>query len=299
MKSLFSFLTLLVSTALLCGSAAAQASLELAIEADPDRPVLGEPVLLLVSLRNGGKEPVEVARHLAADFAHVDYYVTPPGGEERRFRAWAIKDATAPAWTLAPGEALQDEARIFFGPNGWTFPEPGRYEVRAVYQGAVRSNRLVLDIEEPRNSASREAADLFLTSNEVGYFLLLEGGDHLHEAVDRLERVSRLRGRAPHAAAANLALGLSLAYDFADFTEGRLRHAYPEAAAQHLADARDGARSFHQALHSRRGLVRSLRELGEEAGASDASDELDALLEERLPEHAIWAREIRERVPAR
>jgi hypothetical protein len=270
--------------------ALAAPGLVLDLQADPEPYVLGEPVVLTVSLRNVGTRSVEVGAHLAPDFANVEYFVTPPArpGETartQRFRPWAIKEPAAPTTRLESGQALEELAPIFYGGGGWTFGAPGTYLVRAVYRGELSSNLAVVEVEEPAEPAVRDAAETFLGSPEVGRFLILGGGDHLAEGMARLERVARARG-TPHAVAAELALGINLSYDHPDFRTGRLRRAHPARALAHLEEAKRGAGRLDTTLRSRQALAGLLERSGQQSRAAAERHELEQVLRARFPERA-------------
>ncbi|MEJ7636527.1 MAG: hypothetical protein WKF75_00695 [Singulisphaera sp.] len=224
-----------------------QKGLELGIRADKDRFLLGEPVVLYVTLRNVGQAPTQVARLLDPEYDFVKYQVKEPDGDLVPFVPWAIKDHPAPQERLAPGESVQDVAKIFYGGQGWTFQQPGKYEITATYQSNVRSNSLAITVVEPEDRAARRAADLFLGSDEAGRFLLLEGGDHLSGGMRHLKQVVEEFPETPHANYANYALGSNLLVDFANFKENK-----PAKRSRPASDYLEKARAKPAGLFIRR-----------------------------------------------
>jgi hypothetical protein len=257
--------------------AQAQDRLELRIAADKDQYQLGEPVILYVTLRNAGVNPVEVARLLSPEYEFVKYRVKEPGGETVQFVPWAIKDHPAPSQRLAAGGEVHGVAKIFYGGHGWTFQRPGSYEVTATYRDQVTSNPLKITVAEPRDQATRRAAEVFLGSDEAGRFLLLEGGDHLSEGIRHLQQVAQEFGDTPHATYANYALGASLMSDFADFKANRLRKAEPRTARDYLERASARPVGRFDTARSNVLLLDAYSKLGEQQKADAVRRELNRI----------------------
>ncbi|OPY46742.1 MAG: hypothetical protein A4E47_00509 [Methanosaeta sp. PtaU1.Bin028] len=227
-----------------------QDGLTLDIRSDKESYQLGEPVILYVTMRNEGQQTASVLSPLDPEYGFVNYMIVDASGEERRFLPYAHIDAENPSQQLAPGEEIQGVAKIFFGGDGWTFEEPGSYQVYAAYQDSLRSNTLTVQIDAATDQNSAEAADLFLGSEEVGKFLYFEGGDHLKEGVNLLEQVARQFPDTPHATYANFALGNNLLTDFANFQTNQLRRADPTAAVQYLEVARENPVSSYYTVQT-------------------------------------------------
>jgi hypothetical protein len=257
--------------------AQAQDRIELRITADKDQYPLGEPVILYVTLKNNGVNPVEVARLLSPEYQFVKYRVKEPGGETVPFVPWAIKDHPAPSQRLAPGDEVHGVAKIFYGGQGWTFQRPGSYEITATYRDQVPSNTLKITVVEPQDQATRRAAEVFLGSDEAGRFLLLEGGDHLTEGIRHLQQVAQEFGDTPHATYANYALGANLMSDFADFKASRLRKAEHRTARDYLERA--SARPVGRFDRARTNvlLLDTYSKLGEQGKAEAVRRELNRI----------------------
>ncbi len=275
----------------------AQEVLTLQIQVDKEQFDLGEPVVLYVTLRNAGSQAVEVLHFLEPEFGYAEYLITGPDGEELKFRPSALVDHPEPYQLLAPGEEIQGEAKIFFGGAGWTFANPGTYNVRAAYlgTGGVVSNTITISVLQPTSAAARAAAQQFINSEEVGYFLLFEGGDHLTEGMQRLELVAQNYSQTPHAAYANYALGNNLLQDFANFRTNSMRAADPQRAIAYLERAQLSTVSLYQTMHTHLSLARGYTLIGNSERATAVRGQLNNLISVRYPAFRRLADEIIQR----
>jgi outer membrane protein OmpA-like peptidoglycan-associated protein len=81
---------------------------------------------------------------------------------------------------LLPGERTEQTVPIYFGDEGWTFPEPADYEVRARLQ-------LGSDAEDTVSEAVQiSVVDAHTPNDEAALRPLLNGGRRLNDAVGRL-----------------------------------------------------------------------------------------------------------------
>jgi hypothetical protein len=191
----------------------------LRLELDPPktRYLVGEPVTLTVGLENTGSAPQEILDLLDPTFGFLNVEIQRPGSavfEPFRPAVRAYTRGGTPR-TLASGESVHAEVKLFFGAEGWTFEQAGEYVVRADYPAdALVSNRrlkspeVTLTIEEPASEMAQRASDL-MRGTEQGLFLLFNGGDHLRKGRESLEKVAQEAGTTPFAPAAQLALGRS------------------------------------------------------------------------------------------
>jgi hypothetical protein len=180
---------LIMLSLLLISRAPAMAQpVDVALTADRTEFMLGEPVVVLVALTNKGQEPLSVSPQLGPEGGNLEYRITGPDGQEKAFSPLFVEDR-ANFRTLAQGETVRGAARIFYGGNGFSFPDPGTYSVVASYRDS-RSSPLRLKVLPPQTNAEREQARLILGQNEVGLFLMLEGGDELAEAQKNIEQLT-------------------------------------------------------------------------------------------------------------
>ncbi|RKZ70257.1 MAG: hypothetical protein DRR19_33490, partial [Candidatus Parabeggiatoa sp. nov. 1] len=234
------------------------------IKANKASYVVAEPVVLYVSLQNTSNEPIELqVGSLIPLYGVAQYKIhrleddnddsTPP------FRPYARGDVVfIPPEEFAPGKILREEVKLFFGAWGWTFAEPGTYEVRAyIRDSGLVSNTITVRIQAPADEQTAQAAKLFLESpEEVGLLLFWEGGDHLTDGLQRLERVASQFPDTSHATYANLVLGTRLIDDFANFVENRLRPEDPAGAIPFLEKAKQNPVGFYDILHTHMSLYR-------------------------------------------
>lgn len=196
-------------------------ALKLRLEAPKRSYVVGEPIVLTVSLHNEGTQPQQVIPLLAPEQQFLALELQAPGATEfEAFRPAILRDARGVrARALQPGESLYAEAKVFFGSNGWTCKEPGRWRIRADFpaagegsaafdeaNGRIQSAPLEIEVLAPRTSPERRARDLIL-GHQQGMYLLLGGGDHLKTAASRLRALAAEAPNAAQAPAVSLALG--------------------------------------------------------------------------------------------
>jgi len=273
----------------------ARESVALEIKADKRAFTLGEPIIIYVSLTNTGRTATEVMRILEPDAGFVEYWVKRPDGKDAAFLPWAHKDHPSPLQRLSPGEAVRAEAKIFFGGDGWTFTKPGRYEIRAVYLKRVNSNRLTVTVLPTADEATKRAADLFLRSDEVGKFLLFEGGDHLSDGIRRLKQAANQFPQTPHASYANFALGANLMQDFVNFKVNRLRRADPHRAIKYLEKARAYPLTFHYTVNTHLSLIEGYKRVGDSRKAKTVSVDLERVISTKFRDFQPLLKDIRKR----
>jgi outer membrane protein OmpA-like peptidoglycan-associated protein len=114
----------------------AQASVELRIQALPAPYPLGYPLAVRLMARNTGSAALPIKGRLSPSYGIVRI-------EHRRAGQAEWSDLEPLAWfepvsdeeaLLLPDERTEHTVPIYFGEDGWTFPEPGRYEIRARMQ---------------------------------------------------------------------------------------------------------------------------------------------------------------------
>lgn len=254
--------------------------LVLKVEANQADYLLGEPVVLYVSLLNSSDEEVQMPLELKPVSGFVHYQVRQQGslnGSESLFFPWATLDYIVdPIEKFYPGQIVREEVKLFFGSMGWTFQEPGTYEITAKMGEELSSNTVTITVDAPTDKQTIAAAELFLGSVQVGFFLLFEGGDHLKEGIQRLKQVATQYPETPHATYANQALGNRLVNDFADFLEKRLRPEDPASALPFLEKAQQKPISFYDTLHTHLSLYEAYTKLN---NISEADSTITKLVE--------------------
>ena len=232
-----------------------QNPLQLKLETPKASYVAGEPVVLTVGLHNTGTTNQFVLPLLDPKYRFLNVEIKAPGRADfDAFQPVLIADARGVKFQkLSPGESYHDEARIFFGADGWACKEPGEYIVRADYpapsgdgaprdDGArIQSTELRFVVTEPTTSSARRARELILGPQE-GLYLVLGGGDHLKDATANLKQVVQDAPTAPQAAAVRLALGTAALNPTIDPTTKVQSQPRVDEAKRHL----DAVRSSEQ-----------------------------------------------------
>ena len=180
-----------------------------------DRPVLhfAEPVMLRTLLTNTSNRTVEVPKFLLdpkAGFIEISIRRVHAGSNvgmagaasfapvmQRCFQWDAADDMR-----LNSGESMEDDVNLTFGSAGFSFAEPGTYDVYALLvlfdnvaqrELVARSNTVRLRISAPRSvDDEHDALDFFVPS--VGMYIALGGAPTLKAARSRLESIVDRRG---------------------------------------------------------------------------------------------------------
>jgi hypothetical protein len=227
-----------------------------------------------LKVQNTSEVAVQAPIRVEPEYGIVQYLVTNSSGDERLFEPWAFMEVEETYGEIAPNESAIGTAKLFFGAHGWTFRTPGRYRVVARH-GEIPSNAVEIDVEAATHSA-QAAAELLFDDPEAGFFLLLNGGDHLKSGIATLNSI---RNTYPHSALsgyANFSLGSNLAKPFRDLSTGEVRDADPETALAYLIDSVDQLRdrsSFYYTLSAHNELAGVYGDVGATAFAMN-----DALL---------------------
>ena len=155
-----------------------QMSVELRIQAMPAAYPLGYPVAIRVLARNLGNEALPIKGRLNPSYGVVRIEYRRPGTED-----WNVVEPLA--WfepvgdeyaMLLPGERTEQTVPIYFGDEGWTFPQPGDYEARARLQ---LGSDAVETVSEP---VQISVVDAHTPDDEAALRPLLDGGRRLNDA---------------------------------------------------------------------------------------------------------------------
>lgn len=207
-----------------------------------------QPVLLTVELINNTGRSMELPKFLLdpkAGFLELVIKrrttLVNGGGSENKtvFRPIihrCFDMQLAQADVIPQGGKLVDNVNLTFGSAGFTFIEPGEYEVTAVFMWqkgwqdirTVKSNPLNIRIAYPKtDEEERDGQNLF--RRDVGYYFALGGSDVLSEAEDVLnEIVERRQRRAktvtdPLVANIMRSKAINQSRDFILYSEGKYR----------------------------------------------------------------------------
>ncbi len=219
--------------------------LELQLSPPPTGPLFGfgTPVFLTASLANKGIEQIDVP----------DFYLDPKSGfleilVKRQVikadnRLLKFKPVISRCYdignyihdVLKPGQSMSNNVNLTFGSSGFTFAEPGNYEITAVlsmysgnYNYVVKSLPLFIRIEYPK-TREEELDALNIFNKDVGYYLALGGSDYLTGAESKLEEVrARRQGiekiiTDPLVAYITRCMAINLTRDFVSYREGKFK----------------------------------------------------------------------------
>jgi hypothetical protein len=205
----------------------------------------GQPAVAYLQLTNRGSEPISLIDQLSPEYEVVKFYIRKDTNQEIQFIPYTLVDSLAHSISISPGDSIRASAKIFFGSGGYTFPKPGKYQIKATYNGIVdeptsviNSNIAEIRITAPANDEERDQVNLVM-GDEQGLFLLFEGGDHLSSGRQKLKELTEKYPRSVLAGYAHTALGVNLSEDFANFKENKVRKADVKQSVSHLESAKD------------------------------------------------------------
>jgi hypothetical protein len=253
--------------------AAQQRQLTLSLESAKAEYALGEPLYLTARLRNAASTAVKLPKQLNPKYGNLSVQVLGPGGRRIGFFPLSALDDDAPPEDLAPGAELSEVFSVFFGSQGWTFSQPGEYQVRAAYRSPVQgqgepvySNSLKLTVTTGDGSG-----DFLVNSGEAsrqaGKFLVWQSGDHLRKGIAHLESLLERFPESVLADYVRLAFGRNLSQPFQDYSAGRVRPPNCPAALEHLRRVRDAQLPPYLRIHKNLSHASCLVRLNEKRAA--------------------------------
>jgi hypothetical protein len=229
--------------------AAEKPSLDVSLETQRHRVLTHEPLLLTIGIHNRSDHAQSVLPLIDPNFGYLEIEVKRPmAAEFTRFRPAMLADAgdVAPI-ALAPNASLHEEVPIFFGSDGWTFDEPGEYQLRARYSpsdlddrvdSSIESEAIRLTVSGPTTACDAEFGNAFSESSGA-LFLLYRGGARFQDAHKRLREAVVECPRSPYAPYAKLALGVAAVREAQQM-------AAIESSREHLAVASRYLRSLYE-----------------------------------------------------
>jgi hypothetical protein len=234
-----------------------------------DRVLLGEPLTLVVLLRNCSAESVEVRDLLRPEYGLLGVRIAHPQHEnEQIYNAPVYRDGRGKGYVeLAPGEVLPATVPVYFGQNGWQLDAPGAYTFQADYSVddvALTSNVVSVQIENPASEAQRSAARTFMSPAAATYYYLGGGDD---AGADALRALIAEQPESSWAAYARLGLAIDLANDGNNSLQAESCRSLEESVDE-VAD------DWIIALRGYEALSNCLRESGLESDVSRAREKL-------------------------
>lgn len=188
------------------------------LQAQPAAYPLGYPIAVRVSVTNTGEEPLPLKRRLNPGYGllQIEYRVEN-SGEWRALQplTWFEPTSNTEA-VLEANERTEETIPIYFGEDGWTFPSPGDYEVRARLRLSdstpdALSDAVPVSVIEPQTDMDRAAlAPLLNAEGELDVDLgrLLSFGGRIGRLADMtpLESITALYGETSLGSALRLTL---------------------------------------------------------------------------------------------
>jgi len=205
--------------------------------------LLGQPAIAYLSLINNTDQTISLINSFDPKYDFVKF-VIEQNENVTQFIPYSMVDAVPKTMKLDPGKSIHGNAKIFYGSNGYTFPDPGVFKIKAVYHGLVypskviESNIIEVKIRAPKNKEEEEQVNL-IKGEEQALFLLFEGGDHL---VNGIKNITELAEKYPNTvlgAYANASLGIHLSKDFKDLVQNKIRKPNIDSSNKFLSTAKD------------------------------------------------------------
>lgn len=196
--------------------------LRLRVKASDERPMLGSPVVLEISLCAERTQLVHQREQLHPKYGNVHVAISRPRGDVITHQP-PVRHCADPD-LLVSGNSEEQPISAYIGYDaaaGQIFEDPGTYRVRASYVApdgsVIVSNITTLRVTAPRTDADERVADLLL-GDQAGMTLTLLGSDsrHLSEGIAALETVAEEHSEHPGAVYAKAALGVNAARPFTE-----------------------------------------------------------------------------------
>jgi hypothetical protein len=207
-----------------------------------------QPVLLTLELRNISGRTLNIPHEmLDPKSGFLEIMVRRLGRRRRKLsedqfvftpiinRCWDFKLTGADI--VPSGGSMTNNVNLTFGSAGFTFAEPGNYEITAVLSiydrtrgvdQIARSTPLRIRVAYPQSlDEERDVIDIF--RKDVGYYLALGGSDILTDAAETLEEIrQRRQGKAKEITdplVANIVRAQAINYsrDFISYQDGKYK----------------------------------------------------------------------------
>lgn len=180
-----------------------------------DRVLLGEPLTLLVTLRNCSSEKIEVRDLLGVEYGLMSILIGHPQSEQEQVYAPLVRrNGRGRGYVdLDAGEILTAVVPVYFGRDGWQVDTPGLYTFKAEYfvdEIAMTSNIVSVSIVAPQSDEDLAAAEKLMNA-DAATFLYLGGGED--KGAEQLRALVANSPDSPWADYANLGLAIELAAD--------------------------------------------------------------------------------------
>ncbi|MBM0105189.1 OmpA family protein [Steroidobacter sp. S1-65] len=191
---------------------------EIRLQAQPAPYPLGYPVGVRVMVTNRGEEALPIVGRLNPRYGMLTFDYREAGAEEWQtlqpmsfFEPTNDEDALLP-----PGAQTEQTVPVYYGQDGWTFPAPGDYQLRARLQlgpseREIMSEPLQISVTAPTTDQDREALQPLLDAdgqlaNDIGRLLYFGGRIGERDDIAPLEMTAQQFGHTALGAAMRLTL---------------------------------------------------------------------------------------------
>lgn len=178
-----------------------------------DRALLGEPITLIVALRNCSTEVKRVRDLLGPEFGVLTVSIGHPQSEQAQIYSPPVRrDGRGRGYVdLAAGEIQSARVPVYFGRDGWQIDAPGSYTFQAEYfvdEFSMTSNAVSVTIDNPQSEADLSAARRLMSPDAATYYFLGGGNEN---GADELRALAAERPGSTWAGYANLGLAIASA----------------------------------------------------------------------------------------
>ena len=207
-----------------------------------------EPLHCELKLACKGKEEIEISDQLDPSFGVIAVYIQKPDGTVVRFRPLmtACVDGCE-TQALKPGLPFYQDLHLTYGRDGFSFDEPGSYQIRAVYHGGegltTYSNVLSVYVGAPANREIESLAADFFDPNKGE--LLAVGPSASSQFTAQVDFFRELVDRIPDTAVGRHIAGYLAMVDgiaFKDLVRIRVQEVGAPRTALHLTTTKANAK---------------------------------------------------------
>lgn len=229
--------------------------------------LLGEPLTLLVELRNCGKSSQRIRDLLSVEFGLLAVWMRAPRSDKEEIYQSPVKrDGRGARYVeLGAGETISAFVPVYLDSQGWNLADAGYYRFRAEFPVTgviVRSKEIEVSVRPPPDEVSAAAARAMMHPSAARH-LLLEGGDP--KGREQLRYIAEKYAGSPWASYARLSLAADAAATSSSEKSAACRDL--EAAAGRVPD-------WISALRGHEVLIRCLLATGERERAQRISRDI-------------------------
>lgn len=193
-----------------------------------------EPVSIEIRLRNRTSKPLDVDTNVDPEFGSVTIMIKSPDGAVKQYQPLMCKLVEVKKRKLMSETKTQTGTDRYsrlidltFGEDGFYFDRPGRYTIRAFYQGLdgtiIPSNSHHISVGYPLTPQNERLAQDYFTP-EVGLMIYLNGSrsPRLEKALDVLKEVSDMYAKDRLAAKTNSVIAEAVGKPFFEVKDNKL-----------------------------------------------------------------------------